>query len=123
MSQPPKRASESAADSAAKTTNASDIRRAVSKAEVSKISPKLVCAVVKYTPTLMTAIDLLDRWIDDAKALDLEIRNSDNPRSSTIQALHDLRNAIEYAHNDFDQLMGMDANRWIKLAKLLGMEC
>jgi hypothetical protein len=122
MSQPPKRTSESAADSAAKTTKASDIHRAVSKKEVAKISPKLLYSVVEHSPHLMKAIGLLDGWINEAKALNQENRNSDNPSSDAIQALHDLRHAIEYASADFDQLMDMNPNKWIKLAKLLGVE-
>jgi len=122
MSQPPERTSESAADSAAKTTNTSDIRRVVSKTEVVNISPLLLYYTNKNRPALIRITKIMDRLTDSAKEMSLEFSNTDNPTPYTIPHLHDLLCAIQSTSDDFDDLLCMDKDKWIKLAELLDIE-
>ena len=123
MSQSPKRVSESAADSAAKTTKASDIHRAVSKSEIAEISPHILEMIADFGPAIMLVISQTDRTLETAKTLDLEIRKSDNPRSDTIRKKKDALCGLTVSGEAFDMALGMDKDKWIKLAELLGVEC
>lgn len=122
MSQSPKRTSESADDSATKTTNTSDIHRVVSKKEVAKISPHILGMIADFGPAIMLVISQVDKALETAKALDLEIHKSDNPRSDTIRKKNDALRALAVSGEAFDMSLGMDKDKWIKLAELLGVE-
>jgi hypothetical protein len=122
MSQSPKRTSDSTGDSAAKTTNPSDIHRAVSKSDITEISPHILDMIADFGPAILLTLSQVDRTLETAKALDLKIRKSDNPGSDTIRKNNDALRALKVSGKAFDQALGMDKDKWIKLAELLGVE-
>jgi hypothetical protein len=119
MSHPLKRTSESAADSAAKTTKASDIHRAVSKTEVAKISTNLMQGIIDHECALVRLVEEIDILIDKARRLGLEIRESETPSSDAIQLLRGMMHTVGSTGEKFDAMLGMDGDKWSKMTELL----
>ena len=116
MSRSPNRASESAA------IKALDSRPAVCMSEIAKISTKLMQGIIDHEHALVRLIKDIDNLVGKARGLGLEIHESETPSSDAIQRLHGMTHAIESTGKQFNAMLDMDADKWIEMAKLLGVE-
>ena len=93
-SQPPKRASESADDSAAKKTEISDTRPAMSESEVVEFNT----VRERMIKSLEKSQYLLDTW-------ELDVEDSDNPSPDALQELRVILRATETTRHRLEKLL------------------